>query len=129
MRLHELASSHTTSGPPSLHMGEKLVRHAVILALGQLLELALAIALPVGAHADPLHTLVVLMEPGMAMTEAPRTDLVERVLVLLAMLQMRGMVLREMLEEGRAVGERHRWGGLGPERDTGENFTDPSSLS
>merc|ERR1740123_2584629 len=80
---------------------------AVVLALGQLLELALAVAPAVGPEADALHALVVLREPGGAVHQALGLQLVQRVLELLTGLQVRRMVLREVLEEGRAVGEAH----------------------
>merc|ERR1719336_1704431 len=79
----------------------------MVLALRKLFKLSFAVALAVGAEADPGDALVVLRHPRGAMNQAPRTDLVERVLQLLARLQVRGVVLREVLEERRAVGEAH----------------------
>merc|ERR1740121_543162 len=92
---------------PSLHVCEQLVRNAMVLALGQLLELALAIAPAIGAETDALHTLVVFRQPGGAMHQALGLQLIQRILELFTRLQVRRMVLREVLKEGRAVGETH----------------------
>merc|ERR1740121_2854851 len=79
----------------------------MLLALGQLLELPLTIAPAIRTHADTLHALVVLRQPRGAMHQALGPQLIERILELLAGLQMRRVVLREVLKERRAVGEAH----------------------
>eukprot|EP00928_Gymnodinium_smaydae_P091292 TRINITY_DN749_c0_g1_i1.p1 TRINITY_DN749_c0_g1~~TRINITY_DN749_c0_g1_i1.p1 ORF type:complete len:106 (-),score=13.84 TRINITY_DN749_c0_g1_i1:17-334(-) len=90
-------------------MREQVVSNAMVLALAQLFELALAVALAVGAQADALDARVVLGEPGSALRQALGLDLLEGILVLLPWLQVRGMILGEVLEEGRAVREAHRF--------------------
>eukprot|EP00928_Gymnodinium_smaydae_P091293 TRINITY_DN749_c0_g1_i2.p1 TRINITY_DN749_c0_g1~~TRINITY_DN749_c0_g1_i2.p1 ORF type:complete len:106 (-),score=5.65 TRINITY_DN749_c0_g1_i2:194-511(-) len=101
-------SPSTASAQCSLEVAEQIVRNAVVLALAQLLELPLAVPLAVGAEADALDAGVVLGEPAAALRQALRLNLFERILVLLARLEMRSMILGEVLEEGRAVREAHR---------------------
>mmetsp|Transcript_34722 Transcript_34722/g.68531 ORF Transcript_34722/g.68531 Transcript_34722/m.68531 type:complete len:159 (+) Transcript_34722:71-547(+) len=91
----------------SFEVSEELVSNAVVLALRKLLILALAVALSISAHADASDALVVLHEPRMALREAFWLQLVKLIFDLLSMLQVWGMVLREMLEERWAVGEAH----------------------
>eukprot|EP00413_Alexandrium_margalefii_P045927 CAMPEP_0204604690 /NCGR_PEP_ID=MMETSP0661-20131031/58024_1 /ASSEMBLY_ACC=CAM_ASM_000606 /TAXON_ID=109239 /ORGANISM="Alexandrium margalefi, Strain AMGDE01CS-322" /LENGTH=141 /DNA_ID=CAMNT_0051615873 /DNA_START=62 /DNA_END=485 /DNA_ORIENTATION=- len=87
---------------------KELMGDAMVLALGQLFELTLAIPLAVGAAADPRDALVVLEEPRVARGEALWLELVQHVLHLLGVLEVRRVVLGEVLEEGRAVREAHR---------------------
>ena len=97
----------STGASPSLDVMEDLMRDAVVLAHGQLFKLPPAIALAVGAHADAFDTGVVLLKPIRTARQATRFDLIQRVFVLLARLEVGRMVLREVQEELGAVGEAH----------------------
>eukprot|EP00931_Biecheleriopsis_adriatica_P114400 TRINITY_DN9011_c0_g1_i1.p1 TRINITY_DN9011_c0_g1~~TRINITY_DN9011_c0_g1_i1.p1 ORF type:complete len:125 (+),score=11.35 TRINITY_DN9011_c0_g1_i1:48-422(+) len=91
----------------SLDMVKDLVCHAVVLAHHHFLELPLAVTFSIRSAGDPHLTIVVLRQPSRAGGEALRADVVDGVLVLLTGLQVWSMVLREVREELRAVGEAH----------------------
>eukprot|EP00747_Dinoflagellata_sp_TGD_P026748 gnl/TRDRNA2_/TRDRNA2_132153_c0_seq1.p1 gnl/TRDRNA2_/TRDRNA2_132153_c0~~gnl/TRDRNA2_/TRDRNA2_132153_c0_seq1.p1 ORF type:complete len:160 (-),score=12.86 gnl/TRDRNA2_/TRDRNA2_132153_c0_seq1:65-544(-) len=96
--------------PPdhSLQVDKNLMGDAMVLACRELLVLTGAVALAVGAKIDAGHAVVVLLEPCVAVDQADRLDVVDRVLNLSAFLvRMRRNVLREVLEEGWAVREAH----------------------
>eukprot|EP00931_Biecheleriopsis_adriatica_P104892 TRINITY_DN79507_c0_g1_i1.p1 TRINITY_DN79507_c0_g1~~TRINITY_DN79507_c0_g1_i1.p1 ORF type:complete len:111 (-),score=10.76 TRINITY_DN79507_c0_g1_i1:28-360(-) len=92
---------------PSLHVVENLMRHTVILAHHHFLKLTLAVALSIRTASNAKLAVVVLRQPARTGSEALRSDIVNWVLVLFPRLQVGRMVLWEVREELRAVGERH----------------------
>lgn len=90
--------------PFSLHVREELVDNAVVLALGQLIELALVIAASFRAQAGAVHALVVPVKPRGAMRQATGVHLAQRALQLPPKLEVWRVAHREVLEECCAVG-------------------------
>ena len=87
----------------SLDVGPDLVGDAMVLATAEFLILSLTVALAVGPQAEAHHACIVLVEPVRTRSETFRFELVNRILVFLTSVQMRGVILGEVGEELRAV--------------------------
>merc|ERR1719329_1856963 len=91
----------------SLQVTEDLVGDAVVLAHAQLLKLAFAVALAISAHCQTVDTSIVLGEPACARCEAARLNVLQWIHKLFALVDVRSVVLREVLEERWTVGKAH----------------------